>query len=82
MDVTTVWNIDGRSIWMLMAIYPDRHYFIHLLRTEQHVDFDHAILANTRILLCDTRKEAERLGSELGEDWIKVPSRVIGPKTS
>lgn len=77
MCFTVVWNMEAQSIWFLVAIYPDRHYFIHFVRTGQHMDFRHATLANTRILLCDSQKEAERLGLELGEDWIKVPFRRL-----
>lgn len=76
MDFTTVWNCQKRSIWLVVAIYPDRHYFIHWLREEQHLDFDHSTLANVRILLAESRKDAERLAIDLGPEWTRVTRRL------
>lgn len=76
MEFTSVTNLQKRTIWLVVAIYPDRHYFIHCLREEQHLDFDHSTLASARILLAESRKDAERLAIDLGPEWTRVSRRL------
>lgn len=77
MDMTALQNRQNREVFVLIAMYDDRQYFIIKMPPKTSYSISTRLIANAQIYFSDDEGEILDMEERLDSNFIRVKPRVL-----